>query len=222
MAVFLASYAMGQSAGANSAAADHVLHDGTPIYLATGRTVSSESDQPGEQVEFLVKKDVTVGGAVLIPAESSVFGTVTASRLDDRAAGRGGMVEFRLASIKLPNGQLIPLRNIKDVPTAANADVSTDALTNLVNSPYAPFAHFDNGTTTTVPKNSLFTLYVAADVAISNQPAPPMAASSGGAADSVAAHITNTANGSKSLGDIAREQRERGKISGGMVTPQQN
>jgi hypothetical protein len=40
--------------------------------------------------------------------------------------------------------------------------------------------------------------------------------------DSVAAHTVhrNTASTSASLGDIARQQRERGKIGGGLVSTQ--
>jgi hypothetical protein len=196
-----------------------VLHDGTPVHLAMGRTVSSGSDQPGEVVEFVVKDDVTVGDTVVLPEGSSVYGKVTASRCDDRS-GTGGMVEFQLESLKLSNGQDVPLRNLKQLPTGANADISPEKLTNLVNSPYAPFAHFNMGNETTVPKNSLLTLYVAADVAISNQVVvarPP----AGSQVDSLAAHIIDKNTGAKSLGDVAREQRERGKIGGGMVSSPQ-
>lgn len=196
-----------------------VLRDGTPVHLAMGRTVSSGSDQPGEVVEFVVKDDVTVGDTIVLPEGSSVYGKVTAARCDDRS-GTGGMVEFQLESLKLSNGQDVPLRNIKQLPTGASADISPEKLTNLVNSPYAPFAHFNMGNETTVPKNSLLTLYVAADVAISNQVVvarPP----AGSQVDSLAAHIIDKNTGAKSLGDIAREQRERGKISGGMVSSPQ-
>jgi hypothetical protein len=196
-----------------------VLRDGTPVHLAMGRTVSSGSDQPGEVVEFVVKEDLTVGDTIVLPEGSSVYGKVTAARCDDRS-GTGGMVEFQLESLKLSNGQDVPLRNIKQLPTGANAEISPEKLANLVNSPYAPFAHFNMGNETTVPKNSLLTLYVAADVAISNQVVvakPP----AGSQVDSLAAHIIDKNTGAKSLGDIAREQRERGKISGGMVSSPQ-
>jgi hypothetical protein len=195
-----------------------VLRDGTPVHLSLGRTVSSGSDQPGEVIEFLVKDDVTVGDTVVLPEGSSVYGKVTAARCDDRS-GTGGMVEFQLESLKLSNGQDVPLRTIKQLPTGANADISPEKLTNLVNSPYAPFAHFNIGSETTVPKNSLLTLYVAADVTISNQVVAVRPA--GSQADSLAAHIIDKSTGAKSLGDIAREQRERGKISGGMVSSPQ-
>jgi hypothetical protein len=204
-----------QSNPFGSASAPAVLHDGFPVQLALGRTVSSESDQPGELVEFIVKSDVVAGTTVLLPEGSSVYGKVIASRVDDRS-GKGGMLEFRLESLKLANGQEIPLRTLRALPTDANADPTPDKLTNLVNSPYGPFAHFTNLPIITVPKNSLLTLFVAADVSIGNQAmAAPFVSSQ---SDSLAAHIVHSNSGAKSLGEIAREQRERGKISGGMVS----
>jgi hypothetical protein len=196
-----------------------VLHDGCPVRLTLARTVSSESDQPGELVEFTVRQPVTAGDVVVLPQGASVYGKVVASRLDDRAAGKPGMVEFRLDTLKLANGQLIPLRTIEHLPTDANADVSPESITNLVDSPYAPFGHFKNGAVTTVPKNTPLTLYVAADVAVGAQPS--VAPLQTGPSESLATHILNASTGGKSLADIAREQRERGKIGGGMVGTQQ-
>lgn len=203
-----------------SAPAD-MITDGTPIHMALGRTVSSESDQAGEVVEFLVKQDVVAGSKVLLPAGSSVYGKVISSQLGDRATGKSGELEFRMESLRLANGQEIPLRTIKQLPTSANADIKPEQLTNLVNSPYAPFAHFVNGPSITVPKSSALTLYVAADVNISNLMVIAKPAPSDSGADSVASRIVNVDSGAKSLGDIAREQRERGKISGGMVSSPQ-
>jgi hypothetical protein len=204
---------------ANAGASVPVLHDGCPIRFTLARTVSSESDQPGELVEFTVRQEVTAGELVIVPEGTSVYGKVVASRLDDRATGKPGMVEFRLESLKLGNGQIIPLRNIEHLPTDANADLTPESLTNLVNSPYAPFGHFKNGPTTTIPKNTPITLYVAADVAVGAQPG--VAPLQMGPSESLATHILHASTGGKSLAEIAREQREKGKISGGMVSASQ-
>jgi hypothetical protein len=212
---------LGQSAASQCASELPVLHEGCPVDLSMGRTVSSESDQPDEIVEFVVMHDLVAGNAVILSAGSLLYGKVTASRLDDRATGRPGMVEFRLESVKLANGQAIPLRTIKELLTDANADLSPEKLTNLVNSPYAPFAHFTNGPVTTVPKNTPFTLYVAADVNVGAQPVAAAPNTAIGQSDSLASRILNSHTGAKSLADIAREQRERGKISGGMVSGSQ-
>ncbi len=197
-----------------------VLHDGTPVQLKLSRTVSSESDQAGEVVEFTLKKDLVAGNTVLLPEGTSVYGLVTAARIDDRATGVGGMLEFRLESLKLQNGQEIPLRTIRQLPSDPNADIKPDMLVNLVNSPYAPFAHFNDGNITTVPKEMLLTLFVAADVSISDQPVPSKAGNSG-QMDTISAHILHSNTTAKSLGEIAREQRERGKLGGGLVSGSQ-
>lgn len=203
-------------------ASSNVLAEGTPVHLTVARMVSSESDQAGEVVEFQVAHDLVVGNQVLLTQNSYVYGKVIASRLNDRETGKSGYLEFRLESLALSNGQQIPLRTLRQLPTDANADLRPDDLINLVNSPYAPFAHFRNGFDVTVPKNSPLTLYVAADLTIrANAVGLTSAAASGPAVDSVASHIVNTNTTSKSLGEIAREQRERGKIGGGMVSSSQ-
>jgi hypothetical protein len=207
---------LGQPPATNSTIAPAILRDGTALHLTLARTVSSESDQAGELVEFIVNENLVAGTTVVLAEGSSVFGKVVASRLDDRGTQTGGMIEFRLESVRLANGQEIPLRTIAELPTNPDADLKPEKLTNLVNSPYAPFAHFNNGYITTVPKSVQLTLYVAADVNVGLQPiaANPLAAYQ---VDSVASHITNSNIAANSLGEIARQQRERGKIGGGMV-----
>jgi hypothetical protein len=218
----IAGTALAQSHAAtppSAIAAANVLTEGTPIQLAVGRMVSSQTDQAGEVVEFVVKKELVVDGQVVLPLGSSVYGKIIASQLEDRSAGKPGSLEFRLDSLKLSNGQLIPLRTIKEIPSDPGADIKPEKLINLVNSPYAPFAHFNNGTTTTVPKDSKLTLFVGADVVIGAPVvAKPLVQEQ--AEDSVASHVVNGGS-AKSLGEIAREQRERGKIAGGMVTTPQ-
>jgi hypothetical protein len=215
----IAGTAVAQSHAAtppSSSSAAIVLAEGTPIQLAVGRMVSSQTDQPGEIVEFVVKKDLVVSGQVVLAFNASVYGKIISSQLEDRSAGKPGFLEFRLESLKLSSGQLIPLRTVKEIPSDAGTDIKPEKLVNLVNSPYAPFAHFNNGTTTTVPKDSKLTLFVGADVTIGG-PVVAKPLPQDQAVDSVASHVVNAA-GTKSLGEIAREQRERGKIAGGMVT----
>jgi hypothetical protein len=205
----------------SATSASAVLAEGTPVHLVLARTVSSQSDQAGELVEFELKQSIVLNGTVLLPENSYVYGKVVSATMDDRESGKPGSLEFRLDSLKLANGQEIPLRTVKQIPSAANTDIKPEKLTNLVNSPYAPFGHFNNGTTTTVPKNSMLTLFVGADVTIGGSVVVRAGAQDSGA-DSLASRIINSNSGAKSLGDVAREQRDRGKIGGGMVSsPQQ-
>ncbi len=206
---------------ATTASPAAVLRDGTPVQLRLSRTVSSESDQPGEIVEFTLRKDLVVGNTIVMPVGTEVYGVVITAQLEDRATGAGGVLEFRLQSLKLANGQEIPLRTIPQLPVDPNADLRPEMLVNLVNSPYAPYAHFNDGKVTTVPKEMPLTLYVAADVNISSQPVLPKLSGSR-QMDTVAAHIIHSNTiGAASLGEVAREQRERGKIGGGLVSGSQ-
>lgn len=208
-----------QAQAASKPSAATILRDGTPIPLTLKRTVSSESDEPGELVEFSLKQNLVAESVVLLPEGTSVWGKVIASRLVDRASGRPGMLEFRLESLKLPNGQEIPLRTVRELPSDPNQEINPEMFVNLVNSPYAPFQHFTREPITTVPKEMPLTLYVAADVNISDRPV--VAHFSGyDQADTISAHISHTGNG-KSLGEIAREQRERGRIRAGMISSSQ-
>jgi hypothetical protein len=196
-----------------------ILRDGTPIPLTLKRTVSSESDQPGELVEFVLKQNLIVDSVVLLPEGTSAWGKVTAARLVDRATGRPGMLEFRLEFLKLPNGQEIPLRTVPELPSDPNQEIDPAMFVNLVNSPYAPFQHLTKEPITTVPKEMPLTLYVAADVNISDGPVA-LHYTGSEQADTISAHISHSGNG-KSLGEIAREQRERGRIGTGMVSASQ-
>src|ERR1035437_719829 len=73
-----------QPPATNSPAAPVVLRDGTALHLTLARTVSSESDQPGELVEFIVKENLVAGTTIILAEGSSVYGKVAASRLADR------------------------------------------------------------------------------------------------------------------------------------------
>jgi hypothetical protein len=208
-----------QAQAASKPSSATILRDGTPIQLTLKRTVSSESDEPGELVEFVLKQNVIADDVLLMPEGASVWGEVTASRLVDRESGRPGMVEFRLESLKLSSGQEIPLRTVRELPSDPNQEISPEMFVNLVNSPYAPFQHFTKEPITTVPKEMPLTLYVAADVNISDH-AVVVRSSGPEQADTISAHISHTGNG-KSLGEIAREQRERGRIGPGVISASQ-
>src|ERR1700761_1863256 len=118
----LACFSLAQSPSvnsANSAPVNAVVPDGYPVQLSMGRTVSSQTDQAGEQVEFIVKHAVMAGDVVVVPENTYVYGRVVAARMENRQTGEGGMVEFRLESVQLANGQKIPLRNVREVPVDA-------------------------------------------------------------------------------------------------------
>src|SRR5262249_52884467 len=77
-------------ARANESAADaFVLHDGTPIKLRLGRTLSSADAKVGESVDFEILEDIVVGGVVVIARSGTAIATVTEAQPKKRMA-RGG------------------------------------------------------------------------------------------------------------------------------------
>ncbi len=197
-----------------------VISDGTPVRLRLIRMVSSESDQPGEQVEFELLDNVIAGNAVALPAGSSVWGRVTASAPATTTSNRRGVLEIRLEGLRLANGQIVPLRNLKQLPTDASSNINPESLMDLVNSPSGPLSRFTRLPEVTIPKNTMITLYVAADVPVGAPPpkahglaAPLPDSASGTVADRIVGKGSNTV----SLGDVARQQRDRGVIGTGLA-----
>src|SRR5690348_7070166 len=53
-----------------------VVPDGTPVKLQMARTISSTAAQKGDPLDFVVVRDVTVGGFTIIPAGTIASGSV--------------------------------------------------------------------------------------------------------------------------------------------------
>lgn len=85
-----------------------VLKSGTPVTLAFAQTISSAHAHKSDQLDFVVAKDVAVGGFTVIragaPAEGSVVGVT-----GKRPLGIGGNVIVKLDSVELTNGERIGL-----------------------------------------------------------------------------------------------------------------
>ncbi len=86
-----------------------IIPDRTPIKLQLVATVSSAHARPGDQLDFVVVRDVNVEGLTVIPAGTVASGSVTAIK-GRRLLGIGGKVALKLDSVALANGQRIGLR----------------------------------------------------------------------------------------------------------------
>ena len=106
IAMFLAPGASAQEMAAVSA--HLVIPDRTPIKLQLAESVSSAHARPGDQLDFVVVRDVNVGGLTVIPAGTVASGSVTGVR-GRRFLGIGGRVALKLDSVALANGQRIAL-----------------------------------------------------------------------------------------------------------------
>jgi hypothetical protein len=83
--------------------------DGIPIKLQLVKSVSSAHARPGDQLDFVVVKDVNVEGLTVISAGTPATGSVTAVK-GRRFLGMGGKIALKLDSVALANGHRIGLR----------------------------------------------------------------------------------------------------------------
>lgn len=90
------------------------LTDGTPIRLKFARQIESSKVIAGEKVPLEVVEAVLVGNLLAIPEHSYAEATVTLAQAG-RSMGRGGNLEFKVESVRLANGEFVPLRAVKDV-----------------------------------------------------------------------------------------------------------
>lgn len=85
------------------------LQDGTPVRLRLNRTISSATANVGETVDFEVTEPVINQNYVVIPKGAVALGRVTKVETK-RRFGRAGALELSIDSVRLSDGQTIPLR----------------------------------------------------------------------------------------------------------------
>ncbi len=85
------------------------ISDGTPIKLQLAENVSSTHARVGDSLDFVVVRDVNVGGFTVIPAVTMASGSVTEVK-GRRFLGIGGSVTLKLDSVELANGDWVGLR----------------------------------------------------------------------------------------------------------------
>ena len=140
------------------------LEDGTPVKLRTARTISSGDAHTGDTLDFEVLEDVMVRNTLVIPKGGIAWGTVTDAQ-PKRRMGRGGKLDVNIDSVRLVDGEKIPLRAVKDVKGGGHTGAMTGAMvgTAIVFFPAAPLFLFMHGKDITIPKGTEITAYVNGD-----------------------------------------------------------
>ncbi|MES2519330.1 MAG: hypothetical protein V4585_14550 [Bacteroidota bacterium] len=87
---------------------DITLSAGTPISLETVQTLTSDSVQAGQTVDFKVRNDIKVGDIVVIKAGSIAKGLVTRANMA-KGLGKEGQIEIQIKSVSSVDGQQIPV-----------------------------------------------------------------------------------------------------------------
>jgi hypothetical protein len=152
----------GASAQEISAVADSLaIPDGTPIKLRLGESVSSAHAHPGDNLDFVVVKDVNVGGFTVIPAGSVARGSVTGVK-HKRFLGIGGNVSLKLDSVELVNGDSVALRAYLNVKGRSRTKLMAAAMlaTGLIFLPATPVFLLTRGHDGTVVKSTEITAQI--------------------------------------------------------------
>ncbi len=194
------------------AANQPTLQDGTPIKLRLGRNLSSADAHTGDTVDFEVVEEVRVNGAVVIPRGSNATATVTNAEAKKRMA-RGGKLDVNIDSVRLADGEKIPLRGTQGGKGGGHTGAMTGAMvaTSLVLWPAAPFFLLMHGKDITIPKGTEITAYTNGDIPIdlarfSGAPAtsgsPAMAETSKAAAPPAPATATAAVTSSPAGADV--------------------
>ena len=150
-----------------------VIPDQTPVELRLAQTVSSAHAHSGDRLDFLVAKDVTVGGFTIIRAGAVARGSVTEVR-GKRPLGLGGKLVIKLHSVELITGEQVRLRAFKEIKGRSHwvRMVAAMALTSLFYMPAVPVSLLFRGDDSTALKSTEVTAYIDGDSSVQSANLP--------------------------------------------------
>ncbi len=154
--MFLMPWAWAQEGSAVPATL--TIPDGTPIKVRLAENVSSRHARAGDNLNFVVVRDVNVGGFTIIPAGTIAHGSVTGVK-GRRLLGIGGKVALKLDSVELVNGDQVDLRARLEVKGRSRTKLMAAAMigTAFIFLPAAPIFALTRGHDSTVVKSTELT-----------------------------------------------------------------
>jgi len=142
------------------------LAEGTAVRLKFVRAVVSSRVMAGDQVALEVAEPVVVNGCVVLRKGSPAEATVTLAQAK-RTMARGGNLELKIETIRLADGELVPVRAVKDVKGQGHGTIATTTM--IAGSLYgAPLIVplIVKGKDATVPAGTETTAFVGATVSL--------------------------------------------------------
>jgi hypothetical protein len=145
-----------------------MLTDGTLVRLKFVRAVVSSQVIAGEKVPLEVVEPVLVGKLVAIPQHSAEEAIVTMAQAG-RSMGRGGNLQFKIENIRLGDGELVPVRAVKNVKGGGNRAVALTGEAGMAAGfafwPASPlgFLIYAKGKNGTIPAGAEITAYIVGD-----------------------------------------------------------
>lgn len=152
-----------------------MVPDGTPVSVRLNQTVSSAHAHRGDQLPFVVTRDVKVGSLVAIPAGSTATGTIVEVK-HRRLLGMGGSIVFRLDSVRLPSGQSAPLEARTELKGRGHTKLMAAAMigTSLIFWPATPIFLLAHGGDCTALKGTEVTGRIEHDQLVQSGTLPPL------------------------------------------------
>ena len=144
-----------------------MIPGGTTVAIALTEPVSSATANLNDQIAVVVKKEVDVGGWLVIPAGSNGHATVTSV---EHAAGNGsgGKLSLSVDWVYSTDGgrvQLSQTNHASESGDTKGAASTATLLSWVFLGPLGFFAHnFVRGRDVTIPTNKTFTVFVDHDV----------------------------------------------------------
>jgi hypothetical protein len=132
-----------------------IIPDGIPVKLRLAESVSSAHARVGDLLDFIVVKDVSVGGFTIIQAGTMARGSITGVK-GRRFLGIGGKVSLKLDSVELFNGDRVGLRAKEEVKGGSRTKLMVGGMivTSLIFLPATPVFLLTLGRACTVLKST--------------------------------------------------------------------
>jgi hypothetical protein len=129
-----------------------VLENSTPVRLRLLHNLSSADASDHQTVDLEVLEAVKVGDMIVIPKGALASGTVTDVERRGRM-GHGGRLELNVESVRLPDGEKVPLRGGKTEDAGDHIGNTTNsvAATSLMFWPAAPVLLMTHGKDAIIP-----------------------------------------------------------------------
>jgi hypothetical protein len=144
-----------------------VIPNGTPIKVRLAENVSSAHARMGDLVDFVVARDVSLGGFTIIQAGTMARGHVTGVK-GRRVLGIGGKVCLKLDSVELVNGERVALRATKDAKGGSRTKLMVAGMiaSSLIFLPATPVFLLTRGHTSTIVKGTEITAQIVGDTPV--------------------------------------------------------
>ena len=180
-----------------------VMGSGTPVQLQLAETISSRHAHKGDRLQFVVVKDVEVGGFRVIRAGAPAAGSVVAVK-GKRPFGMGGDVILKLDSVELASGERIELEANREFKGGSHTIrmVMGIAVTAAFYLPAAPAFLLTRGRDSTVLKGTEVTAYTKSPSSLLTADLPPAVENSSALSEMMALLPPRAMNGEGREGDM--------------------